>query len=193
MAQRSGTRSSLSRRGFTLVELAVVIAVLAVISAVAIPRFASASARSRLDAAAARVVQDIAVSAASAQAMGSDRQMVFDAPTDQYLLVGVRTRGGGTFRSVRLGDPPYETNIVSATFEGSPLLRLSGYGVPETTGTINLAVGRQGKRIVLNAGTAAVQVRSLDLSDDATGDVLPSVTRDVDAGTIDIGASVSFR
>lgn len=181
-------RSNLTvRRGFTLVELAVVIAVLAVVSAVAIPRFASASARSRLDAAAARVVQDIAITASSAQAVGADRQLVFDSSTDEYLLVGVRTRGGGMFRSVKLGDPPYETNVVSATFDGAPLLTLNGYGVPETAGTIDLAVGRYAKRILLNAGTSAVQVRSLELADDTSGDVMPSVTRDTDEGTVDIG------
>ncbi len=188
----TSSRGGLPRStGFTLVELVIVIAVLAVISAVAIPRFASASARSRLDAAALRVVQDIGIASSSAAAAGANRQLVFEPLSDQYAVVGVRTRGGGFFRSVKLGDPPYEVNVVSATFGGSPLLVLNGHGVSESDGTINLAVGRYGKRILLAEGTASVQIRSLDLASDGNSDVMPGVTRDSDEGTVDFNAGIT--
>ncbi|MEO1535168.1 MAG: prepilin-type N-terminal cleavage/methylation domain-containing protein [Planctomycetota bacterium] len=184
-ALHAGIASKPVGRGFTLVELAVVIAVLAVVAAVAVPRFASASARSRLDAAAARVTNDIALLSATAQAASTDRQAVFDSFSDQYVLLGVRDRGRMLNRGVNLGTAPFETNLVSATFDGSPLLTMNGYGVAETSGTINLAVGSFGKRIVLLAGSSSVQVRTMELNSPATGDVMPSVRRVSSDVTID--------
>jgi prepilin-type N-terminal cleavage/methylation domain-containing protein len=135
MARSSGTSSDPGRRGFTLVELAVVVALLAVIAAVAVPRFASASARARLDAATARVVNDISITAASARAAGASRQIVFSAGTDEYLMIGVPSRGAFTNRQVQLAGQPYDTNLVSASFDGSPLLAMNGYGVADFGGS----------------------------------------------------------
>lgn len=193
MAQaHRGVTSKPNRRGFTVVELVVVIAVIATVSAVAIPRFASASARSRLEAASSRIVQDIGLVAASASAIGADRQIVFNAPSDEYVMMGVAGRGRFANRTVKMGTAPYNTNIVSAVFEGAPLLTCNGFGLSETDGTIDLAVGRYGKRILITGGTTTIRVRSFELNASGDGDVMPSVrqvTSDVsiDSGRADAG------
>ncbi|MEO0630422.1 MAG: hypothetical protein AAFY46_06805, partial [Planctomycetota bacterium] len=132
-----------------------------------------------------QVTNDIALLAATAQAASTDRQAVFDSFSDQYVLLGVRDRGRMLNRSVNLGTAPFETNLVNASFDGSPLLTMNGYGVAETSGTINLAVGSFGKRIVLLAGSSSVQVRTMELNSPATGDVMPSVRRVSGDETID--------
>ncbi|MEL6497780.1 MAG: prepilin-type N-terminal cleavage/methylation domain-containing protein [Planctomycetota bacterium] len=188
MAQRSGTHSDRDlRAAFTLVELIVVIAIVAVIAAIAIPRFSLASVRSRLDAAASRVVSDIAISSSTARADGSVRQVIFDSFSDTYIMMGVPSRGGLPNRMVELRGPPYETNIVSSSFDGLPLLGLNGYGLFETDGVINLGAGALAKRIVVTRGSSSVRVESMELNDVADGDVLPSVRVVADQVTLDIG------
>lgn len=194
MARRSGMSSEPTRAGFTLVELAVVVALLAVVAAIAAPRFASASARARLDAASSRVVNDISITAASARAASASRQMVFNTLEDQYVMMGVPSRGAFVNRSVRLSGQPYETNLVSASFDGSPLLSMNGYGLAEFSGAINLAVGKLGRRIVLLKGGSSVQVEALELNADASGDVMPGIRRVTSQVTLDAAASaVTFK
>ncbi|MEM1072498.1 MAG: prepilin-type N-terminal cleavage/methylation domain-containing protein [Planctomycetota bacterium] len=188
MARRSGTHSDRSRlRGFTLVELVIVVAVIAVIAAIAVPRFSVAQVRSKLDAAASRVVNDIGISSNTARADGSARQIVYDPFSDAYVMMGVRSRGGVLNRMVELRGPPYDTNIVSATFDGLPMLVVNGHGLVEGSGVISLGVGSLGKRIVVTSGSSSVRVDSLELNDIADGNVLPSVRVVTGQVTVDIG------
>ncbi|MFI4896612.1 MAG: Tfp pilus assembly protein FimT/FimU, partial [Phycisphaerales bacterium JB059] len=52
------TRDTTRSRAFTLIELVLVVAILGVVAAIAIPRFSSATTRSRLDLAASRLEGD---------------------------------------------------------------------------------------------------------------------------------------
>ncbi|MEL7240264.1 MAG: prepilin-type N-terminal cleavage/methylation domain-containing protein [Planctomycetota bacterium] len=184
MAPHPGIRSS--GRGFTLVETAVVVVIVAVLAAVAIPSFAGASARSRVDAAAARIVQDIGVASATAAASSSPRMIIFSAAQDAYVLAGVKSGSSSLHRQVDLGGPPYNTNIVSASFESAAFLTLNGFGVAGSGGVIDIAVGTNARRIRLTGGSSALEVRSMELTRKADTDVLPSIRRVLSAVTVDV-------
>lgn len=191
--EHRGATSKPARRGFSLIELVVVVIVIAIASAVAVPRFASASARSRVDAATGKLIQDLGIVASSAQAVGADRQIVFDPTSETYVMMGVPGRGRLTHRTMRLGDPPYDANLVSASFDGAPLLSFNGYGLAETDGQIDLAVGVHSRRIILTGGSASLAVRSAELTAPATGSTLPSVRQVTGQRTIDANAAEVSR
>lgn len=66
------------RRGFTLVEVGVAIALLAILVTLAVPSFGSALARHRLKAAAEQVANDLAEARLDAEQRGVPRHVAFD-------------------------------------------------------------------------------------------------------------------
>src|SRR5918993_4277272 len=75
--------------GFSAVELLIALAVMAVLAAIALPRFGGAIGRYRGDLAARRVVQDLNLARSIAMSRSTKQAVVFDLITHQYELVGV--------------------------------------------------------------------------------------------------------
>lgn len=101
-----------SRQAFTLVELVIVVAVLAVVSAVAVPRFAAHSDGRRLDLAEQRIGHELGSWIELAKLREASYVVYFDQDSDVCWLL---PSGWGTLLdavdSVELADPPYETQI----------------------------------------------------------------------------------
>jgi prepilin-type N-terminal cleavage/methylation domain-containing protein len=184
-----GTPSN--RRGFTLIDLAVTVAVLAVVAAIALPRFGSASARYKLEAASTRIVSDLSLASVHASAQAETRTIVFDTARDEYRMIGIDSRGGSASRWVDLGGEPFTANLVTADFESQPRLDISGHGLAESDGLIVVAVGRRAKRITVTEGSSAITVELLDLGSPADSDVLPPVSGTRNIARVDVAGGVS--
>lgn len=192
MQAHRGTSSKLShRRGFTLVELVITIAIIATIAAVAVPRFAAADTRYRLSLASQRIMSDLSVTAASASAAGTTRPVFFDPVGDTYVMMGVESRGRAMNRWVDLSRKPYDADLISATFTDATHLRMTGHGVAETDGVIIVAAGREAKRIRLTANSPTVGLETLRLTQTPTNDILPSVSATIDDGSVDVLGTVT--
>lgn len=140
--------------GFTLVELVIVVMLLGIMTAVAVPRYADVLSKHRVDAAARRIEADLEMARRRARTTSTSQSVQFDAGAGRYVLPGVPSRDHpGTDYEVELARPPYSASIVSADFGGDAELRFNGYGLPDTAAAIVVRSGKHERTIVVDPNT----------------------------------------
>lgn len=139
------------RRGFTLVELILVLVIMGVLAAIAVPRFSQATARQQLEAAADRVVADLNRASTRARAASQTTTVLFNLSSDQYGISAV----GGQALTVDLSSPPYEVDITSAKFGSYRYAQFNAFGVPVESGTVVLKRGGSSVTVTLGSNGEA--------------------------------------
>jgi len=162
---RGLTRRIAARRGtgFTLVELALVAAIVVIIGAMAIPRFAGAANRYRVESAARRVAVDLALARSQALAASQAQQVTFQIHSSSYALKNVAPSdpsASGDYTADLAADP-YRSRIVSVFGDttGPVVLSFDGYGSPSTAGTIIVESGGVKRSVVLDITTGKATVQ----------------------------------
>lgn len=137
---------------FSLVELVLVLSIVAVVSAIAIPRYANSISRYRLDAAAKRIVQDLAVASVQASSSSRSQRVIFDTVSQSYTIPKLENlnAAAGAYAVALAGDP-YRVQLVSADFNGSATLNFDIYGNPDNAGTIVIRLGGDTRTIRINS------------------------------------------
>ena len=148
------------RLGFSLLELLMVIAVMAIIVAIAEPRYAAAVSRYRASAAAQRIVADLGLAQAKARHLSTSRIVVFTVATSTYQLTGEAdlSHPASTY-TIALGDKPYQATLVSVNFAGAAQVTFNGYGVPSSGGTIVVKAGNATNTITVDADTGVSTIQ----------------------------------
>lgn len=142
------------RRGFTLVELAVVLLIIGAIAGLALPAYGSATARYRLQSAVHQLRADLDRSVAYARASGTPVTVQFDTINHVVTFVGMPTGTvGGPDLVLDLDSGSMDAEISSATFGSGTEYTISGYGIPSEGGTVTLRNGGTGATITVDATT----------------------------------------
>src|SRR4051812_42872289 len=136
------------RRGFTLIELTLVAALVAIFAAIAMPRVAGNLRNQRLNAAARRLVSDFNLAAARARATSSSRTVVFDLAAGTYIIPGELplNKASGTY-TVTLSSDPYRVTLSDVNFNNTTTATFDGYGKPASGGGVE-GGGGGGRRAV---------------------------------------------
>lgn len=133
-----------AHRAFSLVELVIVMVIVGILAAIAVPRFAAANARHSLDAAADRLVTDMIQARERAIHASRRVSLTFDVENNAYHFNAV----GGWGSKVVLDAPPYDVRIESVDFDGAKATSFNGFGYPASPG-----------RVVLKSEAGAIEVK----------------------------------
>ncbi len=135
-------------RGFTLVELVLVATLLAILAALAVPRFSNTLTRTRVEAAARRFTADLELARQRARSTSAAQVVTIDTASATYVLVGMPDPDHrATEYTVHLGEPPYEVAMTSLECTGGNKLTFDGFGVADSD-----------LKLVVQAGDCAVRV-----------------------------------
>jgi len=125
------------RCAFSLIELVVVVAILGVIAAVAVPRFSDAASGQRAEMAALRLTSDLAMVRELARAQSRSITVTFDPANVSYAIKG------DSATVVSLAREPYGLTWLQASFGegGASELTADGYGRWTAAGTAKVYAG----------------------------------------------------
>jgi len=150
--------SSRNRQAFSLIELVIVMAIIGLLSAMAVPRFANASMRSRIDSAAKRVAADLELARKYAIHSSTPQTVTFSG--NSYEIPGLRHLSHSTSSyNVDLADEPYRAQIKNAMFGGDSEISFDIYGSADSGGTVDITVAKMHRRVRINATTGQITIR----------------------------------
>lgn len=133
-----------TRRGFTLLELVLVAAIVGVIAMIAAPRYSSSLWNYRADAAAQRLAADLRLARDTARLTSRSTTISFTAAfIGQYSIINVAPldTASGTY-AVNLSRDPYRATMDSVTIGGGGMaLIFDGFGTPRDTAVISVRCG----------------------------------------------------
>ncbi len=148
------------RRGFTLVELTIVVFVIGIFAALAVPKFVGSLCFHRVRAAAERIKADLELARHQARMIGSSQTVVFDVAANSYTIPGLAPlEPGGAEYTVELRDSLYGVTIVSADFGGQTQVEYDGFGLPVFGGSVVIRCGSYQRSVLVDEQTGQASVQ----------------------------------
>jgi len=143
---------------FSLMELVMVLTIMAVLAAIAVPRYSNAIERTRADAVTRRIVIDLEYAQRSAKTSNQARTVAFKWP-DSYELVGLASLKDASAKYVvMLQEDPYGAQGVSHDLGGDDEIIFDIYGIPDTGGSITISVGAHSRTITIDPDTGQAEI-----------------------------------
>lgn len=162
-----GHRAKRSHRhqvhGFTLIDMVMVLSIISVATAIAVPRLGSGQTRYRADATARRVVADLEWARTEAMARSGPIEVYFDFGGHSYFLYNIESINHNYVDNwVQLQHDPYGAELISAfgddINDAGTSLWFDGHGKPNRDGMIVIEVGTEQRSIRVDGETGRVSM-----------------------------------
>ena len=154
------SRSARRRAAFSLIELLLVVSIISIVAAMAVPRYGQSVARYRAQCAARRVAADLALARSAAKAAGEERAVTFNTVAGSYTVSGVRHLDHALQPyTVTLSDSPYHANLYYADFGGAPQAQFDMYGAAKWSGKVIVRVGEFEQTVAMSRDDGSVTVQ----------------------------------
>jgi prepilin-type N-terminal cleavage/methylation domain-containing protein len=154
MAQRH-SEFDRARRGFSLAELVVVMAIIATLAAVTVPRFASAGSSYKARGAAERIADSIRDAASTARARSSTVRVRLSPAGDSFNAAVLSPLEYIALYSTT--ERPFGADATEARFaDSSGRLEIDGFGNFSTSAIFALRVGDETRTVMVDAGAGTV-------------------------------------
>jgi prepilin-type N-terminal cleavage/methylation domain-containing protein len=128
-------------RGFTAIELLLVMAIIGTFAAIAIPRINTVLCRQRADQAGQRLASDISRVSALARSTSRTWTITFNRSAARYTVTGTDASGTAVTWAVRLIEDPYLCSMSAVEFGVDQALTINGHGIASESGRVELASG----------------------------------------------------
>ncbi len=145
------------QKAFTMVEIAAVLVVMAILLTVAMPRYASFIQTDRLTRAAARVSTDLRI--AQAEAIKSQRYVTVQFYVAESAYRTIFASDGALVpgpKSVRLAESTYRVSLVSAGFSGEAEAVFDRFGMPLAGGNVVIGINDLQITVTLDGASGRV-------------------------------------
>ncbi|MCC6428346.1 MAG: hypothetical protein IT435_16185 [Phycisphaerales bacterium] len=129
-------------RAFTVVELVIIMAIVAVFASLAVPRVSGLLCRQRVMQAGHRISADIQRVSASARSTSRPWTFAFTKSSSTYVVTGQDASGKGITWTVVLTDEPLAATVTDVTLGVDAKLIANGYGTLDRSGSVTLQCGK---------------------------------------------------
>ncbi|GAB4187605.1 MAG: hypothetical protein Kow00105_02270 [Phycisphaeraceae bacterium] len=146
-------------RAFSLIELVLVMTIISVLAAIAVPRYANALSRYRADAAARRAIADLDYARRYAMNASQSVEVQINSSQDSIQIVGVQSLDDPAKPWLTdLSAEPYHADIVISSFPMGKVT-FDGYGIPDTAGGFQVSSGQEARWIMLDKDTGKATIQ----------------------------------
>lgn len=151
---RTFSHRTRNRRAFSLIEATLVLGIIAIFGAMALPRYNNSLTQYRLNVAAQRLVADLQFARSQAIARSRTQSIAFALANDSYTMANVEgLKDRNATYAVDLSAEPYRVDLTTATFGGSTTLTFDLFGKPDSGGTIVIALRGVTRTITVDSVT----------------------------------------
>lgn len=163
------------RPAFSLIEVTIVLVIVGVIAAVALPKFAGASTNYRVQGAAQQLSAQIKLARLEARSAAAPRSLV----VRNGALV-VLDQNNAEIRRFSPALAPFSATL-STTFTDAAPLAFDAYGTPSAGGSFSLAVGHTQTQVLVSSA-GQVSINSTQLIPTAAPDDITLTGKDILTG-----------